>query len=765
MVNTPISIYLEAKTIPECQNLPDDLTFMGRALQHQVDVFEASANDYDIVLDLAPTGTGKTKAGLAALLHQPNRNAIYIAPTNALIEQQTKAAEEFIRDSQGKLNHVVKAVSAKEVRQWANDRVGFRPGEKLYNLLRNPATIFPEVGGNRPLLLVTNPDIFYYATFFSYHKLDKTNLASSFYTQFSTIIFDEFHLYDAKQLVSLLFYLTYLHIFGFFQAGRRVILLTATPETSCEAALGVLEENGVRIKKINGEVGSHQIPSQTPVHLEIRPQLERDELLKVLADEVVQRFHKYPDQNGAVILDSKDHINRLADLLKKRGLDQQFGRIHGSTPKQERIWAAQQRVILATSTVDVGFNFERYPAPIRQNLDWMIFSARDRSAFWQRIGRVGRVLGKQQTDIPSEAIAYLPEKAWEEGLADLDVQGGRTALQIKLSELQCLERPFLKAYWQSEALLETARPILMLEDFMDKLPQADLIPKLFSTIQKVLGGGRDWKYYQSRMKALQAAQSIASSSDKKLVNNPLQWMKPNLKWGIVAAFLKSEHPDDWEALKSKQRSLQEFEDSFKKYADDARELIQFCKIFSASYSPLFQFRASLFENLHIGDPHGFLLDQSEETELDPIHLLRNYEFASGGETIEITGRAKSIYELTFHLRHDGDWDSFKRDSINKLTAFENCRIQRTLGGAISPTPLLKELGKDLLPGVVVSTMANQGIIIRLQKQGIVSYPIVVDCDDAQKSCRIFPGFSGIMTAAMNGIKIRLMDEEEFWIAG
>ena len=765
MANQPISIHLEAKTIPKCQNLPDNLTFMGSALQHQVDAFEASAKDYDIVLDLAPTGTGKTKAGLSVLLHQPNCNAIYIAPTNALIEQQTKAAEEFIRDSQGQLNHVVKAVSAKEVRQWSNDRVGFRPGEKLYNLLRNPATIFPEIGPNRPLLLVTNPDVFYYATFFSYHKLDKTNLASSFYTQFSTIIFDEFHLYDAKQLVGLLFYLTFLHIFGFFQAGRRVILLTATPEAACEAALGVLEERGVRIKKINGESGSSQIPSQTPVHLEIRPQLERDELLRVLADEISQRFSKYPDQNGAVILDSKDHINRLADLLKDRGLDQKFGRIHGSTPQKDRAEAAQMPIILATSTVDVGFNFERDPVPQRQNLDWMIFSARDRSAFWQRIGRVGRVLGKQQTDISSEAIAYLPEKAWEEGLVDLDIHGGRTALQTKLSELKCLERPFLQAYWQSEALLETAKPLLMLEDFMDQLPEAQYIPKLFSTIQQVLGGKRNWKYYQSRMKALQAAQFIASASEKDLVGDPLKWVKPNLKWFITAAFLKSESPEDWEDLKNKQRSLKEFEDLFKRDSDTAKRLIHFSKIFSASYSSLFQFRSSLFGNLHIRDPRGFLLDQSEETELDPIHLLRNYEFASDGECIEIIGRAQSTYELTFHLRHDGDVENFKRDSLNKLTAFQDCRIQRTFAGAVSPTPLLKELGKDLLPGVVVSTISNQGIIIRLRKQGIVSYPIVVDCDDGRKNYTIFPGFSGIVTAAMNGIKIRLMDEEEFWIAG
>ncbi|NJM46698.1 MAG: type I-D CRISPR-associated helicase Cas3' [Alkalinema sp. RU_4_3] len=763
MAHEPISIELEARTIPECQDIPDELKFMGRALQHQVDVFEAVCN-HDIVLDLAPTGTGKTKAGLSALLHQsPDRHAIYIAPTNALIEQQAKAAEDFIQSSQGKLKHIVKAVSAKEVRQWSNDRVGSRPGEKLYNLLRDPATIFPEVGAKRPLLLVTNPDIFYYATFFSYHKLDKINLATSFYTQFSTIIFDEFHLYDAKQLVSLLFYLTYLHVFGFFQAGRRVILLTATPEPACEAALGILAERGVRIKQINGEEGSYQIPSQTAVQLEIRPQVERDELLKVLADEAARRFSTYPDQNGAIILDSKDHINRLADLLKAHGLDQKFGRIHGSTPKKERVWAAQQRIILATSTVDVGFNFERDPAPARQNLDWLIFSARDRAAFWQRIGRVGRVLGKSQTGVPSEAIAYLTEKAWEDGLSSFDGQGGRNALQEKLTELKCLDRPFLKAYWQSEAMLETARPLLMLEDLMDKLPEAHYVPKLFETIQQVLGGKRDWKYYQGRMKTLQAAEKIARSSPKDLAGDPLRWVKPPYKWGIVAAFLKSESPEDWEDLKSKQRSLKEFEELFRKKPDLAEGLVNFSKILNSSYAPLFQFRSSLFESLHIKDPRGFLLDQAEETELDPIHLLRNYEFSSAGDAIEITGRAQSTYELTFRLRYYNDADSFKQTKLNKLTAFQDCQIQRSLAGALAPTPLLKELEKHWLPGVVVSTIANQGVIIRLRKQGIASYPITVDCDDMKKQYTIFPGFAGIVTAALSGIKIRLMDEEDFWV--
>lgn len=254
MANEKLAIKLESRSISACALIPKELAFMENALQHQVDVFEQSRNA-DIVLDLSPTGTGKTQAGLMVLKHNPTQSAVYIAPTNALVEQQREAAKKFVRDAG--LPHVVKAASAREVRAWPNDKVGKRPGEKLYNVLRNPATVFSDVGVNQPIILVTNPDIFYYATFFAYNKLDRTNIASAIYQKFGTVIFDEFHLYDAKQLVSLLFYLAYSHVFGFFQHGRRVVLLTATPEPACELALKNLEYKGVRIAWINEETGNY----------------------------------------------------------------------------------------------------------------------------------------------------------------------------------------------------------------------------------------------------------------------------------------------------------------------------------------------------------------------------------------------------------------------------------------------------------------------------------------------------------------------------
>ena len=194
--------------------------------------------------------------------------------------------------------------------------------------------------------------------------------------------------------------------------------------------------------------------------------------------------------------------------MKDKGLKPQIGRYTGDTPPEYREIAAQKQVILATSTVDVGFNFEKSPEPKRQNLDWLIFSVRDCASFWQRLGRVGRVLGKQETNIKSSAIVYLPTKAWEEGINNLDISKGREELAEKLFNLDCLQRPFLEVYWKSEAFLEIAKPLLELETVLAGLPQENLVIKLYQTLQNVLGGKKDWDYYRKRMKMIQGAENI-----------------------------------------------------------------------------------------------------------------------------------------------------------------------------------------------------------------------------------------------------------------
>ena len=759
-----LRIDLEPRSISACPNLPSDLKFMGQALQHQVDVYTA-AKTSDIILDLAPTGTGKTKAGLSVLLHNHQSNAIYIAPTNALIEQQTKAAEDFVRDAG--LPHIVKPASARHVKDWPDDRVGKRSGEKLYNVLREPATIFPECGGGKPLLLITNPDIFYYATFFAYKKLDRSNIASVFYSSFATVIFDEFHLYDAKQLVSLFFYLALSKVFGYFRHDRKIILLTATPEPACEAALGRLESAGVRIACINGETQTqHLKPSQTSVALEIRKQSDKQSLITEISNEVIRRLKEYPDQNGAVILDAKDTLGRIATDLRERGYANFFGRITGDTKSDQRQRAAQKQVILATSTVDVGFNFEREVELERQNLDWLIFSTRDRFAFWQRIGRVGRVLGKKQTEIPSEAIAYLPEQAWEQGIENLDCAGERESLKQMLESLDCMKRPFLEIYWRSEAFLEIAKPLLELESFLDTLPEASLVTELYKTLQTVLGGKREWNFYRKRMNVLKGAEDMASKTAKEIQKD---WKYIKGGRSCVMSFLRVCCPEDLDAVESGRASIEEIEQMIQKDQNLAESLKEYATILKASYAPLFRFRDSLFENVTIYDPKKLLLDEVGETNLDPIHLLRFLEFEWDDDRIEITSRAEEPYQLTFSLQVES-LEDFKNTLLCKLFAFENCSIRRMQGDSFRPTELPKALKaaieNKLISGVIVSeTAKNTWAIVRLKKQGLESYPIHVSSYDSPsaKQYLFFPSLSGILAIASAGVALKCPDDEDFWV--
>ncbi len=761
-----LDILLEPASIATClaTEIPQELKFMRKALQHQVDVFEA-AKIHDIILDLAPTGTGKTKAGLSVLKHNYKRNAVYIAPTNALIEQQTKAAEEFIQKAG--LPHIVKAASARHIKDWFSDRISNRPGEKLYNVLREPATIFPECQ-NKPILLVTNPDIFYYATFFAYGKLDRSNIASEFYSSFSTVIFDEFHLYDAKQLVSLLFYMTLSHIFGYFKDNRKIVLLTATPEEACDIALNTLEKNGVKIKRIDGKENvKNLIPSQTPVNLTIRQQPDtKEQLISEISLEVIRRLKEYPDQNGAIILDSKDTLNRISDQLRAKGLEATIGRIIGNTPIDQRQIAAQKQVILATQTVDVGFNFEKNPEPSRQNLDWLIFSSRDRFSFWQRLGRVGRVLGKQETDITSEAIAYLPETAWEQGIEQLDTSGGREALFEMLKSLDCLKRPFLDIYWKSEAFLEIAKPLLELETVLAGLPQENLVINLYQTLQVVLGGNKEWNYYRQRIRVIQGAINISEHSVQKLQKD---WQYIKNGQNFVMSFLRANYPEDYESIQDQTNSIEAVETLIKNDKELAQELLDYAQILKASYAPLFRFRDSLFENIKVIDRKYLLLDEIGETNLDPIHLLRYLEFQTNGDITEVTEFADSPYNLKFSLSVE-DLEEFNNTMLCKLYAFKNCTIKRMQGEVICPMTLSKSLKEaiesNLMPGVIVKEHSkNRWAIAKLKKQGLDCYPILVSDYSSPKPTEytFFPSLSGILAIATAGVALKCPDNEDFYI--
>ena len=72
----------------------------------------------------------------------------------------------------------------------------------------------------QPIILVVNPDIFYYALYFRYGAHDRRNVFERFLTAFDYIVVDEFHYYDAKQLANFLFAFALFDQFGYFRRPR-----------------------------------------------------------------------------------------------------------------------------------------------------------------------------------------------------------------------------------------------------------------------------------------------------------------------------------------------------------------------------------------------------------------------------------------------------------------------------------------------------------------------------------------------------------------
>jgi CRISPR-associated endonuclease/helicase Cas3 len=82
-----------------------------------------------------------------------------------------------------------------------------------------------------PVILITNPDLFYYALYSCYNNLDKRNIFETMLSGFEYIIIDEFHYYNSKQLANFLFFLALSLEFGYFESeNRKVCLLSATPD-------------------------------------------------------------------------------------------------------------------------------------------------------------------------------------------------------------------------------------------------------------------------------------------------------------------------------------------------------------------------------------------------------------------------------------------------------------------------------------------------------------------------------------------------------
>ncbi len=546
----------------------------GGLLLHQLHTVEALER-FPVVFNTAPTGAGKTLAALNSLVRRSGESALLVAPTNALIDQHVADAREFIR-REGLSLKVIPLTGLSldgmmtEIRSSGLEGI-WRRGKVLHRLLDRSGA----------QLVVTNPDIFYAMLFAQYSRLDQRNLLTEILAKFATIIIDEFHYYNAKQLFAFEFFLLLLREIGAFDQGRRMLLLTATPSDEVRRTLealgvahGLVDGEGFRDLQGSGFVGEGPAVVEGRVAVAGWPATRADSMLnngrglldsRGAADRLpvvrtpflsalelelrcddggIEGYLEGPGlekirqwlgegKDGVVISNSLARINRVYRMLVEAGIRKaRMRRITGPVSREEREDYGGRSLLLATPTVDIGFNFSNL-AKRRQNIDFVVTEAETRDELLQRLGRAGRLLWNKECPWPSEAVAIVPRDVCAELAESHGSELSRSGL-VDLLEGAMPEKAFSGEYRARYGLLEAARPI----DCLWRQATADTrkrVEKIFDEVRQIYAPRSRRSFFSLRRRirdaetAVSHAVKVAASKLPGLDGLPDSWQRDFLR--------------------------------------------------------------------------------------------------------------------------------------------------------------------------------------------------------------------------------------------
>ncbi|MFQ5869757.1 MAG: type I-D CRISPR-associated helicase Cas3', partial [Candidatus Zixiibacteriota bacterium] len=318
--------------------------------------------------------------------------ALGVYPTNELIRDQERALQPWL-DPGG--DYRLLRVDSNQLDDWQVKLDLKRHSDTLETLLHW-----------RPTLL-TNPDILFY-TFFGLYE-GPTSISQRLFTLVGDIyrlfIFDEFHLYNVKQIADMAF------LVGALQAinpdkGRVFIFASATPDS---LILPWLQDKlKLRVEIVEGETSNEPEARAIayPLRLTLAPaDLARWKGLEALVEhlEQVDTFlNDYPQARVVTILDAVAGAINVAQTFRDRYPDRPVGEVHGFSSAQEREEALCQPITVGTSTIEVGIDFKD-----EREKDVLIFEGRTASQFVQRFGRLAR--HEKSLSIPNWMLALVPE--------------------------------------------------------------------------------------------------------------------------------------------------------------------------------------------------------------------------------------------------------------------------------------------------------------------------------------------------------------------
>ena len=594
---------------------------LGRPpLYHQYRTVQALERHH-LVVNSYNTGTGKTVASLLHLFRLRSRdNVLFIAPTNALIGQHVADIRAFV--AQNALPFVVAEVNATRLRAMGENR----SGETLYRLLNNPRDyagslgLAPDDYTRRGIILVTNPDIFYYALFFRYGAHDQRNLFEKFASTFRYVVIDEFHYYSSKQFANFLFYFLLVQQLGWLDVGQRICLLSATPSpTTIRFLDDCFGTMWAHISPANEPPEADDLPTTptlSPLEVTV-VEGEMQEWARASAGLIREALDR--GEHGALISSSLARVNESYTAFRATIGPSALGRITGPEPEANRQAATARPLILATPTVDIGYNFEKLGKP-RQNVDFVACDGRYADELIQRLGRAGRVLGKQITHQPSRATLVLPQEM-ADAFRPLEGQSlSRRAFADWVAERSGLPHKHdLSAYIRSHAIMECFYPLWKVERLASPTLRKEIealyerVGKIFAPGRKSFKGGPTafFRRYEQRQRWLKQARKQMPTD-----LTTAQVLVDYDAWSRRAAYEERVQP---------QAVLDRVQAAVAR--PEWREaLITFAEGQVTLTDSLFAFRDS-FQGpaAAVYDPKG-LLSSEPWNEYDLLHLVSNYRF-------------------------------------------------------------------------------------------------------------------------------------------
>jgi len=358
---------------------------------HQKELFKKFNEKKSFVL-VTPTGSGKTMAAAFPIFYY-NENALFIYPTNALIENQVGSILKictllnksyyFVNENnfQDKINLekdfiIIKIDSnfLEKVKKQMNYRT---KGQALNYLINNNI---------KPTIVLTNPDIFYLIMSLKYNK--SAEIVASL-QRINTIVFDEFHTYSGLELINIL---TIIFLSEELNIGKRKILLSATPDKSFINLLKPLLSPEIGEADWGNRKEKREIYTVVhKVNISAESVDKENKLNKIVC--IILKLREEMKENRKmnnkcnyipmlVIVNSVVEVIKLEEELLKNGFQQEeIVPIRGLMDKSERKIKDKTLVVLGTSAIEIGIDF---------SCDYLIFEASDASSFLQRFGRVGR---------------------------------------------------------------------------------------------------------------------------------------------------------------------------------------------------------------------------------------------------------------------------------------------------------------------------------------------------------------------------------------